>query len=154
MAGDAIVRTDIVGKEGTLLVSIVLTTFMSLLRCVLCLSGSLWIGGGAVQRTEYVKRSGGGNEANRSSLRSRDLLKVSANHATGSYPLPVFDISIIIFFADYCTSNNLQPCPSFHSFDTLPLSPPLLAAQLSSPYDMPPPPHNQNPNPSLPKNLS
>lgn len=50
MAGDAIVRTDIVGKKGTLLVSTVLTTFMSLLRCVLCLSGSLWVGGGAVER--------------------------------------------------------------------------------------------------------
>lgn len=58
------------------------------------------------------------------------------------------------YFAVSCTSNSLQPCLSFHLFDTPLLSPPLLAARLSSPYDMPPPPHNQNPNPSSPKNLS
>lgn len=55
MAGDAMVRIAMTGRKGALLMSTVLTTFMSMLRCALWLSWSLWV----VERyySYYVQRT-------------------------------------------------------------------------------------------------
>lgn len=156
------VRIAMTGRKGALLMSTVLTTFMSMLRCALWLSWSLWV----VERyySYYVQRT---NE--RTNERTKDGGTTSGGGKSGGHVIsrksrPItrrgrihclfLTFRQLSYFAVSCTSNSLQPCLSFHPFDTPLLSPPLLAARLSSPYDMPPPPHNQNPNPSSPKNLS
>lgn len=56
MAGNAMVRIAIADRKGALLVSIVLTTFMSMLRCVLLVVVA-FVGRGAILRTTRNGRS-------------------------------------------------------------------------------------------------